>query len=53
MPTVEVTGEDEPNILLDEVREAVNAMKKRKALGYDGIKAKLWKALGESGIKSI
>ena len=42
---VEVTGEDEPNIPLDEVGEMMSAIKKRKAHGYDGIWAKLWQAL--------
>ena len=37
VPTVEVTGEDELNIQLDEVRETVDAMKKRKAFGCDDI----------------
>ena len=46
MPTVEVTGEDEPNILIDEIKEAVHAMKKCRASGCDGIEAELWQALG-------
>ena len=48
-----MTGEDVPNILLDEVREVVNAMKKRKAPGCDGVEAELWQTLGESGIKTV
>lgn len=34
-----MTGEDEPDILLDEVREAMNEMKKRKAPGCNVIEA--------------
>ena len=44
---VQVTGEDEPNILLDEVREMVNSMKKHKT------PAKVLQALGENGIKAV
>ncbi len=51
VPTIEVTGEDEPEILLDEVREAVKALRKRKAPGCDGIEAEVWQALGEKGTR--
>ena len=37
VPIIEVTGEDKLDILLDEVREAVKALRKRKASGCDGI----------------
>ena len=50
---VKVRGEVEPNILLDEVREVMNAMKKLKARSCDVIKAELWQALGENGIKAV
>ena len=53
MPTVKVTGEDEPIILLDQVREVGSAMMKRKAPGCDGIKAELRQALGKSGNKEV
>ncbi len=41
VPAVELTGEEESNILLDEVRDA-NAMKKCKAPGCECIEAELW-----------
>ena len=47
-----MTGEDEPNILLHEVREVVNVMKKRKAPDCNDIEAELWQALSENGIKA-
>ena len=53
MHTVEVTGEDETNVLLHEVKEVVNAMKNRKAPGCDDINAELWQALGENRIKAV
>ena len=53
MPMVEVTGENEPNILLDEVREAGNAMKKFKTPGGDGIEAELWLVLDKNRIKAV
>ena len=37
VPIIAVTGEDEPDILLDEVREAAKALRKRKAPGCDDI----------------
>ena len=48
-----MTGEDEPNILFDEIKEVVNAMKKFKAPGCNSIEAELWQALGGSGIKAV
>ena len=53
VPTVEVTGDHEPNILLDEVRETVNVIKKREAPCCNGIEAELWQAVGENGIKVL
>ena len=47
MPMVEVTGADEPNTLLDEIRETVNAIKKFKAPDCGAIEAELWQAVGE------
>ena len=40
--TFEVIDDDEPSIILDEVREVVNGMKKCKAPGCDSIEAELW-----------
>ena len=48
-----MNGEDEPNILLDEVREVVNAMKKRKAPDCHVIEAELWQALGENRMETV
>ena len=42
-----------PNNLIDEGKKVVNAMKKRKASGWDGIEAELWQALGENRIKAV
>ena len=53
IPTFEMTDEDEPNILFDEVSEALNATRKRKALDCDGIEPELWQALGENEIKAV
>ena len=53
VPMVEVTDEDESNILHDEVGEAMNEMKKCKAPGCDCIEAELWQALDESEIKVV
>ena len=47
-----MTAEDELNILLDEAREVVNAMKKRKEPCCNTTEAKLWQALDKNGIKS-
>ena len=47
--TIEVTGEDESDILLDEVREAVKVLRKCKAPGCDDI-GEVWQALGEKGV---
>ena len=53
MSAVEVIGEDEPNILLEEVKEAMNAMKKRKVPDCDGNETELWPALKENGLKTV
>ena len=53
VPTFEMTSEDEPDILLDEVREVVNVMKKRKVPGCDGIEVELRQVLGENRIKTV
>ena len=42
-----------PPILLDEVREAINAMKKVKAAGEDGIVIEMTDAAGEFGMRKI
>ena len=42
VPTIEVTGEEQPDILLDEVREAVKALRKRKVPGCNGIEGEVW-----------
>ena len=44
---------DEPTIRVDEVRLAVNHLKKGKSLGYDGIFAEELMATGDLGIKTI
>ena len=51
VPMVEVTGENDPNILLDEVKVAGNAMRKFKTPGCDGIEAELWVVLDKNRIK--
>ena len=51
--TVKVTGEDETYILFDEIREAVNVIKKSKAPSCGGIEAELWQTLGKNGIKTL
>ena len=42
-----------PQLLAEEVRSAIQAMKKKKAEGIDGIPAELWKSLGEHGVKKL
>ena len=42
---VEVTVKNEPNILLDKVREAVNVMKEPKTHRFNGIEAECGKLL--------
>ena len=49
-PTIEVTGEDEPDILLDEVRKVLKALRKRKTRGCNGIEGEVCQALGEKGV---
>ena len=38
------------NLLVDEVREAIKTMKKRKTPGSDGIEGEIWQALGEKAL---
>lgn len=51
VPILEVTDEDDPDILLDEVRQAVKALRKRKAPDCDDTEAELWQAMGEKRIR--
>ena len=44
---------DEPTILADEVRLAINHLKKGKSPGYDGISAEEFMATGKLDIKTI
>ena len=46
VPTIEVTGKDEPSIYFNEVREEMNGIRKRKVCGCDSIEPELWQALG-------
>ena len=51
VPSIEVTCEDEPDISLDEVREAAKTLRKRKAPGCDCTEGEVWQALGEKGVQ--
>jgi len=39
--------EEEPEPLMEEIRDAVKKLKNRKLPGCDGVPAELWKAAGE------
>ena len=45
--------EEEPEPLMEEIRDAVKKLKNRKSPGCDGVPADLWKAAGESGINLL
>jgi len=43
--------EDDPEPLIEQVREAMKKLKSGKSPGYDEILAELWKASGEAGVR--
>ena len=42
VPAIEVTGEEEPPIMIDKVREVIKAMKEWKASGSISIEKEMW-----------
>ena len=48
-----MADEEELHIMIDKVKEAIKVMKKRKALGSDGIEAEMRQAFGEKAAKVV
>ncbi|CAG7733625.1 unnamed protein product, partial [Allacma fusca] len=53
VPGIEVDSVEEPEILLDEVRDAIKALRKYKAPGCDGIEAEILQSMGKKAEKVI